>query len=217
MLCCAVQHRATLKQLSAASCFRREVPLRQVTLLPYVMCHVMVRSGPSWFILLPCENGYLLIRRCAAHRGLTTSIRCMWAGSYTRQDLAPSQEMEGSNVLLSSRRLRYIFMHRRHCRRSAYSQAGVPVSRGSCKRITAGVRPKRLSVQVPCCASGFCLCQFLDLYFNWPLSKELMQVCRMKQLSRPPPSWKPRRPRPRLPPAGGGRRHRRDPRHHHRC
>jgi len=32
-------------------------------------------------------------------------------------------------------------------------------------------------VQIPSNASGFCLCQFWDLYFNWPLSKELMQVC----------------------------------------
>ena len=35
--------------------------------------------------------------------------------------------------------------------------------------------------------------------------------------SRPPPSWRPRRPRPRLPQAGGGHRHRPGPHRHRRC
>ena len=40
---------------------------------------------------------------------------------------------------------------------------------------------------------------------------------RLRHLSRPPPSWRPRPQRPRLPQAAEGRRHRRVPRHHHQC
>ena len=209
-----MQHRATLKHLSAASCFRREVPLCQVTLLQFVMCHVMVRSGPSWFILLPCENGYLL----APHRGLTTSTKDACGQEVIQDKIWPrAREWKVAMFCLAPGGF-----GTSSC--TAGTAGAVPTARPGSQSPAGHVRESllgsgrkdfrckfRVAHQVSVCAS-FWICTSTGRS-----RKSSCRFAEMKQLSRPPPSWKPRRPRPRLPPAGGGRRHRRDPRHHHRC